>query len=167
MTLAEGVGEVELYDMHNKIGQMAFQAPSVFGFYLPEYAPAGPIGSSGLVGPEAQLATAPLIVGFLNGVAGLIDVGLSSCNSGFGASSALPCYRDEMARGANAGSLAYMAHWPSGSAEPQWREPGHTNACLGQQLNTGHLDAAKLCAVAAYDDGPSPLERAATRAWCA
>ena len=76
--------EITLLNMAARVGQDAFFAPSVFGFYLPENRPAGPVTDNGLVGPEAELGTAPLVVGYLNGVSSLIDIGLSSCNSGFG-----------------------------------------------------------------------------------
>lgn len=56
----------------------------MFNFYLPEFSPAGPIQEAGLVAPEAQIATAPYLIGYLNGVTSLIDNGLTSCNRGFG-----------------------------------------------------------------------------------
>ena len=49
------------------IGMEAHKAPSVFNFYSPDYAPPGPLGDAGLVSPEAELATTPLLIGFLNG----------------------------------------------------------------------------------------------------
>lgn len=76
--------EVHFNGMQKKIGQNAFKSPSVFGFYNPEFSPAGAVGDAGLVSPEAQLATAPLTVGFLNGVSSLIKFGLHSCQHGFG-----------------------------------------------------------------------------------
>ena len=39
---------------------------------------------AGLVAPEMQIATAPYVIGFLNGAASLIDYGLTSCNEGWG-----------------------------------------------------------------------------------
>jgi len=44
-------------DPHN-LGQMALRAETVFNFFLPDYAPAGPVASAGLVAPEFQLSTA-------------------------------------------------------------------------------------------------------------
>jgi cullin-associated NEDD8-dissociated protein 1 len=76
--------EVDLELMPRKIGQMAFLAPSVFGFYLPEFAPNGIVADAGLVAPEAQISTAPLTIGFLNGLSSLIDYGLTDCDNGFG-----------------------------------------------------------------------------------
>jgi hypothetical protein len=66
-----------LFKLGEKIGQFAFQAPSVFNFYLPEFAPAGAVQEAGLVAPEAQIATAPYLIGYLNGVTSLIDSGTS------------------------------------------------------------------------------------------
>ena len=63
----------------------AHKAPSVFNFYQPEYQPAGPVARAGLVAPEAGLATAPFLIGFLNGMLSLVEVGLSACFNGFGA----------------------------------------------------------------------------------
>lgn len=76
--------EVMLHAIHNKIGQNAFQSPSVFNFYLPEFAPSGKIAERGLVAPESQLAITPLIIGYLNGMDSLIDFGLTKCRLGFG-----------------------------------------------------------------------------------
>ena len=76
--------EVDLQGLPRKIGQMAFMAPSVFGYYLPEFAPNGIVADAGLVAPEAQIATAPLTIGLLNGLSSLIDYGLTDCDYGFG-----------------------------------------------------------------------------------
>lgn len=75
---------VSFPDLLNKIGMDVFQQPSVFGFYLPENRPAGPISDAGLVGPEVQIGTSPFVVGYLNGLTSLIDNGLTNCNNGFG-----------------------------------------------------------------------------------
>lgn len=53
-------------------------------FYQPEYAPPGRVEDAGLVSPEAGLATAPFLMGYLNGVASLVSWGLTSCFGGFG-----------------------------------------------------------------------------------
>jgi len=76
--------EVQMPELMNRIGQDAFRQPSVFGFFLPEFRPAGPVEDSGLVAPEAQLSTTPQIVNYLNGLTSLIDFGLTHCNGGFG-----------------------------------------------------------------------------------
>lgn len=76
--------EVDLHEMQMKIGQMAFDSPSVFNFFLPEFAPSGRLEDLGLVSPESQLSTAPLNIGFLNGMTSLINYGLTECERGFG-----------------------------------------------------------------------------------
>ena len=47
-------------------GQYPLSAPSVFNFYQPDFAPAGPIAEAGLVAPEFQITTDPTIVGVSN-----------------------------------------------------------------------------------------------------
>eukprot|EP01052_Picozoa_sp_SAG31_P025754 SAG31_NODE_2279_length_6027_cov_1.242072_2_plen_1312_part_00 len=76
--------EVEFNFLENRIGMMAHTAPSVFNFYLPEYQPPGPVADAGLVSPEAELATTPLVKGFLNTMLSLLRWGLTSCSSGSG-----------------------------------------------------------------------------------
>jgi cullin-associated NEDD8-dissociated protein 1 len=78
--------EIQLANMNEKIGQMAFSSPGVFNYYLPEYRPQGVIEAANLVSPEAQLATAPFLIGYLNGMASLINYGLTDCERGFGTS---------------------------------------------------------------------------------
>jgi uncharacterized protein (DUF1501 family)/uncharacterized protein (DUF1800 family) len=68
----------------NRIGMEAFNAPSVFGFYLPEHRPDGPVTDAGLVAPEAQLSTSPIMIAYLNSFTSLMDYGLTFCGSGFG-----------------------------------------------------------------------------------
>lgn len=80
---SDNTADTLLYEVFNKLGQEAYNPPSVFGFYLPEYSPAGVIGDVGLVSPEAQLGTAPCMVGFLNGISSLIELGLTTCDGGF------------------------------------------------------------------------------------
>ena len=81
--------EVAFGGMELVIGQQAFMSPTVFNFYLVEYMPPGPIGAASLHAPEAQLLTAPLVVGYLNGMVSLVDHGLlqygsDKCPNGFG-----------------------------------------------------------------------------------
>ena len=65
---AGGRGEVQLPNIEDDIGMNAHKSPSVFNFYQPEYQPAGPIARAGLVAPEGGLATAPYLIGYLNGM---------------------------------------------------------------------------------------------------
>ncbi len=47
-------------------GQSPFAAPSVFNFYLPDYAPQGPITQNYLVAPEFQILNASNAIGLVN-----------------------------------------------------------------------------------------------------
>ncbi len=51
-----------------EIGQFIFNAPSVFNFFQPTYAPNGPVKDAGLVAPEFQITTTTTIVGLTNQV---------------------------------------------------------------------------------------------------
>ena len=70
--------EIELYQLEQRVGMQAFRAPTVFGFYDHDYSRAG------LHVPELQLASAPKMVGLLNGLTSLVKYGLTSCGGGFG-----------------------------------------------------------------------------------
>ena len=112
--------EVQLHDMPRKIGQMVFEAPSVFSFFKPEFAPSGRIEDAGLVSPEAQLATAPLTIGYLNGIASLINFGLTSCGRGFGDPGLAPswnCGDPDGVTNASAGGLAFVSTSPANPEE--------------------------------------------------
>ena len=65
------------------IGQQFQRSPTVFNFFLAEYAPPGVINDAQLVAPEAELLTSPLIMGFLNGISSLAEYGLTTCQYGF------------------------------------------------------------------------------------
>ena len=56
-------------------GQDFMRSPSVFNFYDPLYAPEGPVQHVGLVAPEAQIATSPYMLSFLNDAGALIQSG--------------------------------------------------------------------------------------------
>jgi uncharacterized protein (DUF1501 family) len=81
---AEGQPIVRLHGMDSKIGMMAHSFPTVFSFYLPEYAPDGRPGDATLVSPESMIMDMPKTIGLLNGMFSLIKYGLSNCNGGFG-----------------------------------------------------------------------------------
>jgi cullin-associated NEDD8-dissociated protein 1 len=82
--------EIAFKGLEQTIGQNAFLSPSVFNYYLAEYEPTGPLEKAKLVSPEAELSTAPLIVGFMNGMSSLVQNGLTNCDKGFASSSARP-----------------------------------------------------------------------------
>lgn len=74
--------EVGFANLAGRIGVQTMRQPSVFGFYLQEFQPAGPVNDAGLVSPASQIATTPNLLGWLNGVTSFIDLGMSSCDSG-------------------------------------------------------------------------------------
>merc|ERR1712003_599985 len=74
---------LELNGLTNKIGQDAYNIPSVFNFFLPEFQPSGLIEEASLVAPEAQLITGPNVLGLLNGMFSLIKYGMNNCYGGF------------------------------------------------------------------------------------
>lgn len=76
--------QLTLLNTEASIGMEAFNAPSVFGYYLPEYASPGAVADARVKAPELQLGQTPFIIRYLNGMVSLIDSGLSSCNDGFG-----------------------------------------------------------------------------------
>jgi len=84
--VAEDGREVELFSLLTSVGQAAYESPTVFSFFLPDFVPAGAVSDAGLISPEAQLANGPLMIGFLNGATSLIRNGLNNCEGGFGAS---------------------------------------------------------------------------------
>jgi hypothetical protein len=67
--------------------------PSVFNYYDPDYSPPGVIGNAGLYSPESQLLTPPYTIHYLNGMLGLINIGLHPDNAETGAGSGFGSYR--------------------------------------------------------------------------
>jgi len=133
--------EVELYQMEDTIGQASHNSPSVFSFFLPEYQPNGRLADAGLVAPEAQVGTAPLVVNFLNGMSSLIEYGLTQCFSGFGARYS-GCNNAANAIDNSDGSLAYV---------PRSREPSEVVDELAMLLTRGQISSKTRAVVeAAY-----------------
>ena len=66
------------------IGQDSYQSPSVFSFFLPEFAPSGVIDRSKLVAPESQALTGTQVTSLLDGLFTSVKFGLTSCYHGFG-----------------------------------------------------------------------------------
>lgn len=62
-----------LYELNRVINQAPLRAPSVFNFFLADYAPPGVIRESGFVAPEFQLATESAILGITNMVNGHVQ----------------------------------------------------------------------------------------------
>jgi hypothetical protein len=75
--------ETSLWPIRTKIGQEFAQAPSVFGYFSPFYAPSRAMEEAGLVAPEAQLLTTTFTIGLANGLVQLVDVGLKEGGSNF------------------------------------------------------------------------------------
>lgn len=67
------------------VGQSPYGANTVFGFYLPDHRPPGPIDDMGLVSPEAQIAAAPQLVRYINGMYRTTLVGHIGWQDGFSA----------------------------------------------------------------------------------
>ena len=64
---------VALYGAKNLIGQMAYELPNVFSFFLPDFSPSGPISRADLVAPEAMLLhKTPAL---MNGLLSLVEFG--------------------------------------------------------------------------------------------
>jgi len=68
--------------LRDVIGQWPYHAPRVFNFYTPDYRPAG--WAPGLSAPEFEIFTPPFIIGWMNGVFDMIEMGLNRCDTGFG-----------------------------------------------------------------------------------
>jgi uncharacterized protein (DUF1800 family) len=59
-------GVFSVSNLDDLLGQEPGCAPSVFNFYLPDYAPPGPIADAGMVGPEFQITTAVTAISLPN-----------------------------------------------------------------------------------------------------
>jgi len=94
---------VRLFDMDQKIGMAPYAFPTVFSFYLPEYAPDNRPGDASLVSPESQIMEMPKTIGLINGMFSLIKYGLSNCHGGFGSN------QKTCAEGNFVGATAYLS----------------------------------------------------------
>lgn len=54
------------FDFRHDADQIPLSAPSVFNFFLPDYAPGGPIEEAGQIAPEFQIFNARTSIGFFN-----------------------------------------------------------------------------------------------------
>jgi uncharacterized protein (DUF1800 family) len=50
----------------NELGQHPMTSPSVFNFFLPSYAPSGPVSDSSLVAPEFEMLNSTLAIEYIN-----------------------------------------------------------------------------------------------------
>lgn len=62
-----------MYELNRVINQAPLRAPSVFNFFLADYAPPGMVRDAGLVAPEFQIATESAILGITNMINGHIQ----------------------------------------------------------------------------------------------
>ena len=69
-----------LLSMEEKIGQGAWQNPSVFSFFLPEFSPPGAIQSAGLVAPEAMVLQGDNILTLIDSFWSTSKFGVVDCN---------------------------------------------------------------------------------------
>jgi hypothetical protein len=117
----QNVKELSLIDLRNTIGQMPHETPNVFSFFLPDYTPLGSIKDALLVGPEAQVQTTPTIVGFVNGIISLVDLGLTECYGGFGHRTVWECpwYQDHVNWNSSIYSEGLLTYNPSNSLDTQ------------------------------------------------
>ena len=81
-----------LQNMEGKIGQGAFESPSVFSFFLPEFASPGAVQTAGLVSPEGMVLQGDNVLTILDAAWSAVKFGISKCPkaSSFGAFP-LPC----------------------------------------------------------------------------
>ncbi len=56
-----------------------------------EYSAPGQISQASLTSPEAQVMNSPAVIGLLNGIFSLIDIGMSSCFGGLGDTTTVIC----------------------------------------------------------------------------
>ena len=71
-------------DLEDRLGQLPYNAPSVFNFYQHDFQPEGPMKAAGLVAPEAVLLSTPVIIDTLNLLFTTIKTGVTSCVKGAG-----------------------------------------------------------------------------------
>lgn len=67
-----------LTDMEERIGQGAFESPSVFSFFLPEFPAPGVIQSAGLVAPEGMVLQGDNILSLLDSFFSTIKFGITA-----------------------------------------------------------------------------------------
>ena len=134
--------QIEMPNIQQDIGMEAHKSPSVFNFYQPEYTPAGPVARASLVSPEAGLATAPYLIGFINGMSSLIGSGLCSCFGGFGRSCAQWRLRNDFAN----------VEWSDGRLtwQPQPVAPSEVISQLDVLLTGGRLSANATAVITSH-----------------
>ena len=107
-----------LLDTHDKIGQGSYESPSVFNFYLVEYAPPGVIRDAGLVAPETMVHQGYRLLYLLDAMATTVKFGINDCPrqarfEGWRQRSPFQCTTIE---GNTDLSPAHFSYWPSSVA---------------------------------------------------
>jgi hypothetical protein len=88
---SDSVTAVTLEGLEDIIGQEVHKAPSIFSFFSPEFSPPGKISDAALTSPESQILDSAKVVGLLNGLFSLIDIGMSNCFGGLGDTNSWYC----------------------------------------------------------------------------
>ena len=133
--------EVHVRFLERFIAQAPHKAPSVFGFYLPEFQPPGPVGAADLMSPEAQITIPPYVLAFLNGLHSLINYGLTNCHEGFGDKYGHTC---SLAASTSDGNLQYVPPTATSGADV-------VNG-IALLLTAGRIDASNRDTIAAAYD---------------
>jgi uncharacterized protein (DUF1501 family) len=149
------VNEVTFEDLQNSIGQMPHSIPNVFSFFLPDYA-SGKVKAASLYAPETEVLTTPSIVGFINGVFSLVDLGLTNCYGGFGETTTWWCdgyndnnYDEKYSRG-------YLGYTPNGSTTNEVADE------LAMLLTGGRLNAGSRQLISGSGDLKTIIKLMAT-----
>lgn len=80
-----GVTHYTFESTHNRLSQSPFLSPTVFNWYLPDYAPSGVVAQAGLVAPEMQINTEGSVVNHINYLRGLfLSTNLNAAESLYG-----------------------------------------------------------------------------------
>ncbi len=82
-TRSDNVTSLMMQGLQDYIGQEIHATPTVFSFFLPDFGPPGKVVEASLTSPEAQVLDSPKIIGYLNGLFSLVDIGMSNCYGGF------------------------------------------------------------------------------------
>ena len=104
-----------LLDLQDKIGQGSFESPSVFNFYLVEYAHPGVIQNAGLFSPETMLYQGYRLLYFVDAMSNTVKFGINDCPrvsrfEGWRNASPFQCTTVE---GITDYSPAHFSYWPS------------------------------------------------------
>jgi len=135
--------EVDLENLDSRIGMEPYNSQTVFNFFLPDFTPDGPLEVTARYGPETHLLNTPYLLGFLNGVSALVNLGLSSCSGGFGTQA-----RSNKRCGTDSARKDGLLTWAPLSAEPSAIVDE-----LGLLLTAGRLNpATKDVIVRAYEE---------------